>query len=78
MAALVASRRIDDTGDVPARGEDKSRCTADQILGPKCRFPRHDVILAGGEEIDRHIDLDRSIGTPHCVVLPGSLMLFSR
>ena len=31
--------------------------SADQILRSKRRFPRHNVILARREEIDRHVDL---------------------
>jgi hypothetical protein len=71
--ALVAGRRIDDTGDVPARGKDKSSFTSDQILRPKCRLPWHDVIIAGREEIDRYVNLAEIHPNPALRGLSGIL-----
>src|SRR5450631_3374767 len=57
VAAFVSSRRVDDTGNVSARSEDKPRLSADQILRAKCRLPGHDMVLTGREEIDRYRNL---------------------
>jgi hypothetical protein len=73
VAAFVAGRRIDDTGDVPARGKDKSSFTSDQILRPKCRLPWHDVIIAGREEIDRYVNLAEIHPNPALRGLSGIL-----
>src|SRR4051794_10024969 len=52
VAALVASGRIDDAGDMAACGEDKADISADQVLCQVSSFPRHNVVLAGRKKID--------------------------
>src|ERR1700680_1007692 len=54
VAAFVAGGRINHAGNMAARGEDKSRISADQVLRAKRRLPWHDVVLTGCEQIDRY------------------------
>src|SRR5882724_3386858 len=57
MAALVAGRRVDDAGDVTAGSQYKARIFSHQVLRTIGALPRHDVVLARGEHIKRHLDL---------------------
>src|ERR1700730_2120649 len=51
VAALATGGRIDDAGDMAACGEDKARASAHQVLSQVSSFPRHNMVLAGREEI---------------------------
>src|SRR6476620_8070195 len=73
MAAFVAGRRIDHTCDVTARSKNESCLTTDQILGTKCRLPRHNVILAGCEKINRRVNLGKIHRDPTLCGLAGIL-----
>src|SRR5260370_33565651 len=53
VAALVAGGGIDDAGNMTACGQHKSRISANQVLRTKRRLPWQDVVLAGGEQINR-------------------------
>src|SRR5664279_4402707 len=53
VAALVAGGRINDAGNMAACGQDKARIPADEVLCQVSRFPRHNVVLAGCEQINR-------------------------
>src|SRR4051794_34148683 len=57
VTALVAGRRIDYPGDVTAGSEHEARVLSDQSFGAKSTLPRHNVILARCQQIERYFGL---------------------
>src|SRR6185312_11536488 len=57
IAALVAGRRIDHTGNVTAGSEHEARVLSDQPLRAIGALPRHYVILARRQQIERYLGL---------------------
>jgi hypothetical protein len=54
MAAFVLSRWVYNPGDVTARREDEPLILPHQIFRTKRALPRDDMILSGGEDIERY------------------------
>src|SRR6516165_7022146 len=57
MAALLAGRRIDHACDVTARRQYKPRLSSHDVLGAERALPGHDMVLARGQYVDRHLHL---------------------
>src|SRR5262249_35343759 len=57
MTALVARRRIDHACDVAARCQYEPWLSSHDILGAERALPGHDVVLARGQYVDRHLHL---------------------
>src|SRR5260370_27834425 len=49
IAALIASRRVDDTSDVTAGGEHKARISSHQVFRAVRALPGHNMVLARGQ-----------------------------
>ena len=68
ILVFALGRRIDDAGDMAGAGDDKAHIAAEAFRADHHRSGRCDVILAGGEIVDRdlhRLEIDQAVAEHH-------------